>query len=93
MVEGMISESTTAITRDEINLYIVQGIRVNDNDQYETFIRTDYPGVKFRTESAVLNIPKQPRTKKWGLGAGVGYDFLNGGPSLHLGLQRNLIRF
>ena len=92
MIDDMI-ESSTAITRDEINLYIVQGIRINDNNQYETFIRTDYPGVKFNTESAVLNVPEQPRTKKWGIGVGAGWDFINQGPSVHVGLQRNLLRF
>lgn len=86
-------ESATSITRDEINLFIVQGIRVNDAGQFETFIRSDYPGIRFNTESAVLNIPEQPKTKKWGIGLGVGYDFINNGPQIGVGLQRNLIRF
>lgn len=93
IMDGLISNSTTSITRDEINLAIVSGFRQNDNNQYEIFARTDYPGVTFDMDGAVLDIPEPTRQKKWGIGLGVGYDFINKGPQIGVGLQRNLIRF
>jgi len=60
--------SKTTLTRDELSLTVVAGIREKDGHR-EMFARTGYPGVTLNVEGAEID-PQltKPRRKPWGVG-------------------------
>ena len=93
------SVAITTITRDEISLKIITGLRERKDKKLEIFARTDYPDASFDLEGAVID-PKDPifftNKKRFSVGpvisAGLNHD-LKPGFHLGIGLQYSLFKF
>ncbi len=98
---GQVEDPVTTITEDMLSLVIVTGLREREGDEkLEIFARTDYPGVSFDLQGAVVdpsmfyNVGR--RASRFSIGpvvsVGLNQDLK---PGLHVGLgvQYNLIRF
>jgi hypothetical protein len=69
---GISTRATTKITRDELSLTLITGLKERDDKKMEIFIRTKYPGVTFTDiEGAIIDPTKaivKPPDKRFGFG-------------------------
>lgn len=93
--------SFTSISDLSINMKIYTGIK-EDNGIYSIFARTDFPGVSFNLDGAIVDpeksfVPKKQTPFSIMLGAGLGYGFTQSGtgvfPSVGIYVGLNLLNF
>jgi len=69
---GISTKAVTKITRDELSLNLVTGLKERDDKKLEIFVRSKYPGVTFSSiEGAVLDPTKPvvvPPSKRFSFG-------------------------
>jgi hypothetical protein len=93
--------SSTSISDMMLNMKIYTGIK-EEGGAYRIFARSDFPGVKFDLDGAIVDPEKSFISKKQSpfslmLGGGFGYGFTNSGtgffPSIGLYVGINLLNF
>lgn len=75
-IAGISNKKTTTITRDEISLNLIAGIKEREDKKMEIFVRSKYPGVVFgNIEGAIIDPTTpivKPPPKHFSIGPGIG---------------------
>jgi len=96
-----LKSKTTTISEMSMKMKLYTGVK-EENGSYSIFARTDFPGVKFDLDGAIIDPEKSFVEKKVGpfsvmLGGGVGYGFTSNGtgifPSVGVFVGINLFHF